>query len=431
MITLPHQGAVRTPHRALALSPTMSGVIWGALLGTIPLLNYFFRPAYRFSSLYELVDDNVLIVSALSTLALLAAAGFSFVTASIFSIDYRRQKFSAALFFGIALFGLLSSMTSNAPGVPIVISTQILAFSMAINFGTIDNWRPIFAAYCATLSVMFAAADLLALLSHDYTWGRLGGHAGPNYWGLTSGSALMLCLLLRPAAIRIPIILIALATLYLAQARGSMMGALLGATSMAAIKLMRTSALRSALWIAIAAAALAVVGVGFGELIANHILLLHDASRGVASGGSGRELVWAETMNLILEHPLFGVGLHQSSRYLHAAAGAHNAYLATTAEQGLVGLAFYLALLVGGWARAAYKALNAPSAEHLVLVGFLGFFVGVDFFEAYALQTGNPFSLTVMIVMALAWRVDGRTAPTFPLGNGVPNGRMRHEERTA
>ncbi len=396
----------------LKLGPAAVGGIWGVLLTLIPLYDYFLRPNYEGSSLYHSVNYVVPAIAFLSTATLMAAVGFSFVAAWVIGVDYRRQSFMAALAMTLVVLAALSGMTANAPVMPLVILTLFLAYVMAVNFGALNHWEAAFQAFAAAAVVVFTLGDILALTSRDVSWGRLGGHAGPNYWGMVSGAALMLCLCLKPAWLRIPVILVALLTLYETQARGSIVAATAGAAAMGAISLMRLPA-RHALLIAVVAAIAAVLVFIFGsDFISHKILLLDDQYRGAASNGSGRLIGWAETINVIAAHPLFGVGLKQHEQYLHAVANAHNAYLAAAAEQGLIGLTVYLALMVGASVRAVFKVFEQFTRQRIVLVGYLIYLLMLGLFEQVSYQTGNSFALIGMIAAALSWRAE----PRLPTG---------------
>lgn len=398
-------------------SPEVIGAVWGGLLALIPFYDYALRPRYEGSALYQSVNHVVPAIAILSTATLSVAVGFSFASAWLLGVDYRRQALMIALALALTVLAALSGLTANAPVMPLIILMLFLAYTMAVNFGALEPWAPTFTGLATAATGLFIVGDLLALTSRDFTWGRLGGHAGPNYWGMVSGSALMLCLCVRPAWLRIPVVLVACLTLYLAQARGSIVGAAAGAAAMAAVRLARTP-LRQAL-IALAAAGLGIVLVLIfgGDFIAHRVLLVDDQYRGVASNGSGRLLVWAETLNVIAAHPLFGVGLRQHEQYLHAVSSAHNAYLAAAAEQGLIGLTVYLVLMAGGTLRALIKAVQEGSAERLVLMGYLVFLLTIGLFEQYSYQTGNTFSLIGMIAAALSWRQEPRPRPVM---SGTP-----------
>jgi O-antigen ligase len=177
---------------------------------------------------------------------------------------------------------------------------------------------------------------------------------------------------------------------------------------MAAVRLLHIQSRYSLLILVVASlAGLLIIGFG-GNFIAHNILLVDDQYRGAASNGSGRVIIWGETLKLIAAHPLFGVGLRQSEQYLHAGTSAHNAYLAAAAEQGLIGLAAYLLLMLGAAIRALLKAIQAYTRQRIVIFGFLVFLLVIGLFEQYSYQTGNSFALIGMIAAALSWRVEPR-----------------------
>ena len=413
------------------IAPIVVGAICGAFISSLTVLNFALRRPWEAAALYAAHEDTPVLLSVLATLALVGAAAMSFVASWRLGADYRRQKLSFLFFYALSLSATISGLAADAANMPILLGTMFLAFAMELNIGALDDWRPLLSAFCVAATLVFAFADLLALTSHDYTWGRLGGHAGPNYWGINSAAMLILCLFLKPAWLRVPIVAIALVTLYFAQARGSMLGAAVGLSLMAGLKLARMPARRSVFWAVVGVCGLAVILILFGDLLAKKILLLNDANRGAGSKGSGRLLIWQEVLSVVGDHPLIGVGLHQVQQYLRAASVAHNAYLSTLGEQGLVGLTIYLVMMVGGLVRISIKALRDPTAPYLPLAGFIGFFLGLGLLEAYSLQTGNAYSVIVLICIAIAWRVEipapshaplpiqawGRTAPAQGSGS--------------
>jgi O-antigen ligase len=388
--------------------PSGLGAIWGSLIAIIPFFDFYFRSNYEGVGLYQATLDthtNVA-VSVLATLSLLAAAGFSTFAILTIGVDYRRQRRFFILTLVMVVFATLSSITAEAPTMPLVLATLIIALGMAINFGAINSWEAVFKAFSATAALMFTAAELLAVFSHDYTWGRLGGHAGPNYWGMAAASALMLCLAVRPVPLRVLVVVVALVTLFLAQARGSEIAAVSGAAAMVSVKLVRTPLRRSLPWSIAGVVLIVVIAAFFSEQIAKKILLVDDAYRGAASNGSGRFIGWGETLNIIGAHPMFGVGLRQHEKFLHAVANAHNAYLAVTAEQGFIGLILYVTLTIGALARAAREYIQKPSTSRVILMGFMAFFISLGTVEQVSLATGNSLTLIMFVVAALAWRAD-------------------------
>ena len=80
-----------SPVRAVSrLSPAVIGCLWGALLAAIPFYDFFLRPNYEGSSLYQSVNHVVPAIAILSTATLLAAVGLSFAAAAVTTGDRRR-----------------------------------------------------------------------------------------------------------------------------------------------------------------------------------------------------------------------------------------------------------------------------------------------------------------------------------------------------
>ncbi len=95
--------------------------------------------------------------------------------------------------------------------------------------------------------------------------------------------------------------------------------------------------------------------------------------------GDGRIPIWLEAWAMFVANPLLGHGPHTfvyTSPDAITVTWAHNLYLETLAEQGLVGLAALGLLLVSG-IRTAWKVQRSASHESRILaVGALGGLVG-------------------------------------------------------
>lgn len=111
-------------------------------------------------------------------------------------------------------------------------------------------------------------------------------------------------------------------------------------------------------------------------------LLLVSSCGGDSTAGFGRKQEWSETLAVIRENPVYGVGLGRTGDVLHArdarssARHAHNLFLTWWADAGTGALLAWLALVAVLLVRAARAALggSAPARAGLVaLTGFVGF----------------------------------------------------------
>jgi hypothetical protein len=177
--------------------------------------------------------------------------------------------------------------------------------------------------------------------------------------------------------------------------------------------------------------------VGLGVLaftIGNHvadyldaILQLHSSSRGVASGLTGRDVLWARGISTFLSDPmlLFVGGGLRSSELATIGFLTENSYITILLDSGLfVGgsliFAFLYALINAR--RLSRDADTSNGSRPLVLlVPLLVFVLVQSFFDRYLLAVGNPASLLVLLVfMSLSLRSRHRgNVAHFPASNPV------------
>lgn len=116
------------------------------------------------------------------------------------------------------------------------------------------------------------------------------------------------------------------------------------------------------------------------------------ADKGVAL--NGRENVWSQSFDVLLAHPIVGVGSGSVKTVIDAQQSAHNFALAIGSEVGLIGLIFFGAVL----SLAFYHAWRQPGRYRalwltILLIWFLG--ASVHNWE-HRKQTWLIFSLTVI-----------------------------------
>lgn len=117
--------------------------------------------------------------------------------------------------------------------------------------------------------------------------------------------------------------------------------------------------------------------------------------------GRGREILWKELLLYIIDKPLFGYGINQSSDYLQSTAAilgyrnlsSHNIYLEILLRGGLLLLSFFIILFYRIW--GSFYSINNNKMSRIAASGFLAFlFVGA----------GLPIGLTGNIVLnTLLW----------------------------
>ena len=132
--------------------------------------------------------------------------------------------------------------------------------------------------------------------------------------------------------------------------------------------------------------------------LSSDVLLLDNPLRGVDSGFTGRTDIWGATIDLWLKSPLLGVGFRQHERFL-AGLPAHNAYLAMLADTGLLGLVWFLALLVVSLV-ASWNIQDQRTRRFVMAVIVANIIIG--FFDRRTINGGNPYSLLFIMCCSAA-----------------------------
>jgi O-antigen ligase len=126
--------------------------------------------------------------------------------------------------------------------------------------------------------------------------------------------------------------------------------------------------------------------------------MFDDRYRGIGTGFTGRSDAWAESFNLFLQNPLFGVGFRVHSMYMTTLSSAHNGYLSTLAEAGVAGFLALMALTVVCCRRLLRAAWTG---DDLAVVGtsLVSGYLFVALFERYFINFGNPTSALVWLFL--------------------------------
>lgn len=138
----------------------------------------------------------------------------------------------------------------------------------------------------------------------------------------------------------------------------------------------------------------------FYELL-NEFFKWDDKHRGLASGASGRLIVWGWMWDLIKDNFLIGVGFRAHGEFIQASS-AHNGYLALLADIGIFGfsaIAMYVVWRIL-FLYQCYIRSRAPIAA--IYFGFAVGFLALAFFERYLLNIGNPGSLMFLLILFLS-----------------------------
>jgi O-antigen ligase len=162
-----------------------------------------------------------------------------------------------------------------------------------------------------------------------------------------------------------------------------------------------------------------LAGIALALAVSAFLLFGSCGSEGAA--GFGRTQEWKETMHVIRDHPVYGVGLGRLGDVLHArnalstSRHAHNLFLNWWAEAGPLALIAWIWL----FAVLAWRSLRAALADDPVargtLVALLGFFA-YSMFDHPA--NVDRIAIALWVVMGIA-----AALPRAPLGLGRPRRR--------
>jgi O-antigen ligase len=141
--------------------------------------------------------------------------------------------------------------------------------------------------------------------------------------------------------------------------------------------------------------------LAYGDLLyatLDRFYALSAADRGISSGATGRITAWRATWDLFTRNPVLGVGFRAHEHLLKVDTSAHNGYLATLAEVGILGFIGVGYLTVRG-----LNLLLAGSSKpdtwfrDSVLFGLCVAYLLLALFERYLINVGNPTSLLFLL----------------------------------
>lgn len=382
------------------------GRLWGIWLVLFSLASFTLRPPPIRDTINfdQFRDPGPKLAAALLILAL-ASVVPALWSAMILGLDFRRAKFFAPAVFIMCVSIPISFLALSDPKLMVYL---ILVYTMigcaVISISTNADQEVMLGSLFVTVAWTQTLMMVWVLKDHDYSWGRLFGRVQPNYWGAVAQLVIIGSVAMRGWVLRAGAVAISLVILYETQSRGSEVAVAAGMVVAFVLYTLR-SRWRAVLWLGAALGLVFVLLLG-SNFILNDLMKADDPARGAGSGLTGRASAWAETMTLITNHPWVGVGYRQHEQYLTTEASAHNAYLATLADTGVIGFFGYMLFLVGGLWRAVLKALDRPSGAALASAAFLAAFLVNGMFERTALNTGNSYSLLMILVAAWAWRKD-------------------------
>ena len=226
-----------------------------------------------------------------------------------------------------------------------------------------------------------------------------GFNAGPNLVALSGLFVGMTALFLRNGLARWTLIGYAAVFILAMNSRGSLL-ALAGGMAVFVSVGWWVAGRRRLAWAAVAGYAVVVTGLflglvpGVGVYVAGDVLRLDDAARGVASGFSGRTAIWREVLGIWQTSPFIGTGFRTVTVY------PHNGYIMLLAELGVVGLMWFVTLIV--FAAGRLSPMCAAPAARATLAYVVAFLL-YNVFESRPTNASN--SLTIGFYFLVAWAV--------------------------
>lgn len=390
---------------ALARRLRPYGIMLGVMFVLFILSDYLFRPTFVSINVDsdETSRPTPALVSAAHLLLQLAVAVPAIRIAMLDRVDLRRLRGFAIVILLVLLTITLSLLVHPDAKAAVNLATVAWTFVVfgllaSTSYGSNEGVRDALAAMAVGLGGLL----LWVAVEAEYSWGRLAGRVGPNYWGMVAFIAFVASFALPRIWQRVPLWSVIAFILLETSARGSTIALFIAAIVFALAWAWHSSS-RQRGWFLAAALVLAVSAPVAVPVIASDVLLLTDARRGVSSGGTGRSIAWKQAFTVFADHPWLGVGFRQHRQYITIASSAHNAYLAALAEVGLIGFFPYLLLLLGGLWHALRTAARRREVQFVAVAAFLAGFTLIGLVESVWLTIGSPLPWLMTWFIALAW----------------------------
>jgi len=308
---------------------------------------------------------------------------------------------AAVLLFGVvsALSSFLSPVALLSTGYVVLTLTGIwlaLQFNSNLDPEQYEQGLKVFAVLTAGFLIGFAW--------YDYVPGtRLGTGKdilNPNTIALVSVSVLLAAIAIKALVLRLAVMAPIAGIIVLTSSRTAAIAVLSG---LVVVAYLRLQARGRSLLLPGAVLLLVIVGamVTFGDKIylsVDQFYALSTADRGIGSGASGRLTAWKGTWDLFVRNPAIGIGFRAHEHLLKADTSAHNGYLATLAEIGLLGflgVAYLIWRAMKLWWNAAHEPNQSGHAS--ILFGLCVGYLLLAMFERYLINVGNPTSLLFLL----------------------------------
>ncbi len=380
--------------------------LWGYWLALIPLMSFAVTPKRGFIAALGKVDTRYESADSIGITLVAVALG---LIPALFTVVRRYMapdlsRVPMALFLWIITLITVSFFPEpEAKDLGLIVLGLFVFALMAVMASQMDSTENIARSVLSSLAVFQTLVQVVALLDNNYTSGRFQGRIGPNYWGSVAASTFLVSFAIRSKLVRALVQAVSLYMLLVSQNRSGIL-AMAAGTAMIALNYFLIANLRQRLLLVVGVLGGLIASVPLLPIIASKVLLVDSERRGLGSGGTGRFAAWQEAIGVIKEHPILGVGYRHHEHYITVASSAHNAYLAVTADMGVIGLITYLVFLYGGLFVAMIRSLRYREWSYAVIVGVLAGYGAVNMLETRAINFANSVSLAVIACVCLALR---------------------------
>jgi O-antigen ligase len=245
---------------------------------------------------------------------------------------------------------------------------------------------------------------VLGFAWYDYAPGKRLGTGkdvlNPNTIALVTCSVLFATMAIRTVLVRLLFMAPLAAVIFLTSSRTSAGVAVIGLVIILLIRL-RTAKTSMVLMTILCTILVGALTVAYGDVLygfLDRFFALSAADRGFGSGATGRITTWKTTWELFLRNPILGVGFRAHEHVLKVDTSAHNGYLATLAEVGIIGFLAVLYLVLRGL-RLLWENIKNPRHvfSYSILFGLCVGYLLLAVFERYLVNVGNPMSLLFLL----------------------------------
>jgi O-antigen ligase len=388
-------------------SATVFG-IWLASIFTVVMVTALTQPGRNFAEVAR-NSDNLQGSGALF-FAVVWPAIYLFFTPSPYSESRLRSSYAVAiaLFVSFCAFSIFVSPNPTLSTAYLALTTLTgwICYRFARDFHTKpEKLIAAFRIYAPLLTVQLVLFSYLEYVP-GYRLGEGKGMMEPSAFGLNALSGIFACMAYRSVLLRVLNIGVLLMIIYLTESRAPALAAVIGLAVVLYERLRFQKPVLKVVAI-FAVILLGALSLAFHEIILPPIerfLMLNDEHRGLASGGSGRLLIWRETWELFLDNPLFGVGFRMHEGFLKIGSSAHNGYLALLAEIGALGFTAAMFAILSSVIRAKFAPGSSQASRDtqsiFLAVIVSGLFIAI--FERFLINTGNAFS--IIFLLAVLWQ---------------------------